>query len=155
MFRLCKRDANMRHRRPRMIDSSFTLGMSRGQVVPALNLEKIQLLLMLYDKAIRCMDEAVRLIEVGDVIGKNEQLIRAQDIVLQLSDALEKNASDTVARSISTNLERLYLYIYRRLIHGNLSIDRDAVLEARRLMETLYSAWTQAASGEPDLALSS
>ena len=98
------------------------------------------------------MDEAVSMIDSGDVIGKSEQLIRAQDIILQLSDALDKNSVDPIARSITHNLERLYLYIYRRLIHGNLSIDRGAVLEARRLMQTLYSAWSQAvAEGPPRL----
>tara|TARA_B100000315_G_C14345620_1_gene481629 strand:- start:92 stop:406 length:315 start_codon:yes stop_codon:yes gene_type:complete len=93
------------------------------------------------------MDDAVSLIDHGDPIGKSEQLIRAQDIVLQLSDALERNSTDPAAQSIADNLERLYLYIYRRLIEGNISIDREAIMEARRLMMTLYSAWSQAVSG--------
>lgn len=132
-----------------MVKHNLTPGMSQRQVVPAWNREKGQLLLRLYDKAMHCMDEAVRLIDAGDVVGKSEQLIRAQDIVLQLSDALDKESVDPMTLSITSNLERLYLYIYRRLIHGNLSIDRGAVLEARRLMQTLYSAWTQAVADGP------
>ena len=132
-----------------MVKHTLTPGMSQRQVVPAWNREKGQLLLRLYDKAMHCMDEAVRLIDAGDVVGKSEQLIRAQDIVLQLSDALDKESVDPMTLSITSNLERLYLYIYRRLIHGNLSIDRGAVLEARRLMQTLYSAWTQAVADGP------
>lgn len=132
-----------------MVKHTLTPGMSQRQVVPAWNREKGELLLRLYDKAMHCMDEAVRLIDAGDVVGKSEQLIRAQDIVLQLSDALDKESVDPITLSITSNLERLYLYIYRRLIHGNLSIDRGAVLEARRLMQTLYSAWTQAVADGP------
>ena len=132
-----------------MVKHTLTPGMSQRQVVPAWNREKGQLLLRLYDKAMHCMDEAVRLIDAGDVVGKSEQLIRAQDIVLQLSDALDKESVAPMTLSITSNLERLYLYIYRRLIHGNLSIDRGAVLEARRLMQTLYSAWTQAVADGP------
>jgi flagellar protein FliS len=135
-----------------MVKHTLTPGMSQRQVVPAWNREKGLLLLRLYGKAMQCMDEAVNLIDAGDVVGKSDQLIRAQDIVLQLSDALDTESVDPMARSITTNLERLYLYIYRRLIHGNLSIDRGAVLEARRLMQTLYSAWSQAvADGPPTL----
>ena len=47
------------------------------------------LLLMLYDKAISCMEEAIELIAAKDFVGKGERLIRAQEIVMQLCDALD------------------------------------------------------------------
>ena len=72
-------------------------------------------LLMLYDKAIKSMNEALELMANGDMVAKGERLIRAQDIVLQLSDALDPSTGE-----IADNLERLYLYIYRRLIRGNI-----------------------------------
>ena len=101
------------------------------------------LLLMLYDKAIRCMGEAVDLIEAGDMVGKGERLIRAQDIVLLLADALDKESGDPNATSIACNLERTYLYVYQRLIRGNNFLDRDAIREAMRLMGRLQEAWSQ------------
>ena len=113
---------------------------------------------MLYDRAIRCMEEAIELIDAGDMIAKGERLVQAQDVVLQLADALEKDTEDEQVRSISFNLERLYLYIYRRLIRGNTHLDRDAIREARRLMGTLYQAWEHiildAAPGSLEVAMS-
>lgn len=103
---------------------------------PAALADKGMLLLLLYDKAITCMDESLELMDAGDMIGKGESLLRAQEIVLQLSDALDKCAGD-----VAVNLERLYLYIYRRLIRGNVRLDREAILEARNLMSRLYQAW--------------
>ncbi len=93
-------------------------------------------LLLLYDKAIKSMTEALELIADGDMVGKGERLIRAQDIVLQLSDALDPSAG-----AIADNLERLYLYIYRRLIRGNIRLDTEAIVEARSLMTELLESW--------------
>jgi flagellar secretion chaperone FliS len=101
--------------------------------------DKRLLLLMLYSKAIACMDEALVMIDAGDMIGKGEKLIRAQDIVLELTDSLDLNAGD-----LAGNLSSLYTYIYRRLIRGNMRLDKEAIQEARLLMEQLYQAWQQA-----------
>ena len=93
-------------------------------------------LLLLYDKAIKSMTEALELIAKGDMVEKGERLIRAQDIVLQLSDALDPSTGE-----IADNLERLYLYIYRRLIRGNIRLDTEAIVEARSLMMELLESW--------------
>lgn len=93
-------------------------------------------LLLLYDKAIACMEEAIQLMDAGDLVAKSDRLIRAQDIVLELSDALDKGTGE-----IAHNLERIYVYIYRRLIRGNVHMDRAAIAEARELMKKLNSAW--------------
>jgi flagellar protein FliS len=103
---------------------------------PAVFSDKGLFLLLLYDKAISCMDKALSLIEQGDMVGKGDRLIHAQEIVLQLSDALDKSTG-----SIADNLERLYLYVYRRLIEGNVRLDRNAILEAKGIMSDLYNAW--------------
>ena len=103
---------------------------------PAVLSDKGLFLLLLYDKAISCMDEALSLIEQGDMVGKGDRLIHAQEIVLQLSDALDKSMG-----SIADNLERLYLYVYRRLIEGNVRLDRNAILQAKGIMSDLYNAW--------------
>lgn len=103
---------------------------------PAVLSDKGLFLLLLYEKAISCMDESLVLIDEGDMVGKGDCLIRAQEIVLQLSDALDKSTG-----AIADNLERLYLYVYRRLIQGNVRLDRGAITEARRIMNDLLEAW--------------
>ena len=102
--------------------------------------EKTHLLLLLYQKALRCIDQAVLDIEAGDMIKKSDELIRAQDIVLQLSDALDHCGDDG---GLTANLERLYLYIYQLLIKGNTRLDLDAIAEARKHLANLYGAWEQ------------
>ena len=103
---------------------------------PAVFADKELFLLLLYDKAISCMNEALELIDIGDMIGKGEKLIRAQDIVLVLNDALDESAGE-----VAFNLERLYRYVYRGLIDGNNRLNRNAIIEARTIMSELYDAW--------------
>ena len=67
---------------------------------PAVLSDKGLFLLLLYDKAISCMDKALSLIEQGDMVGKGDRLIHAQEIVLQLSDALDKSTGSIADRSI-------------------------------------------------------
>ena len=123
-----------------------------GEMVcgPAILADKGFFLLLLYDKAISCMNEALELIEAGDMIGKGEQLIRAQDIVLELSDALDKSTGE-----VAYNLERLYQYVYSRLISGNNLLDREAIVEARTVMSELYDAWRSIINGEDSAVVSS
>ena len=67
-------------------------------------------LLLLYDKALACMEEALELMEEGDMVAKSDRLIHAQDIVIELSDALDKSAGE-----IAFNLE-LYTVAKRTLV---------------------------------------
>ena len=69
---------------------------------PAVLSDKGLFLLLLYDKAISCMDEALTLIEQGDMVGKGDRLIHAQEIVLQLSDALDKSTGDIADNLVSS-----------------------------------------------------
>ncbi len=104
--------------------------------------EKTHLLLLLYQKALRCIDQAVIDIAAGEMVKKSDELIRAQDIVLQLSDALDHSNNDG---GLTANLERLYLYIYKLLIKGNTRLDLGAIAEARKHLVNLYGAWEQVA----------
>ena len=112
--------------------------------------DKSELLLQLYGKAMECMDEALDLIDAGDVVEKGRRLMRAQDIVLQLSDALDHQGT---GREMAANLERLYLYLYRLLIRGNNRLDCAAIGEARGLMFSLYAAWEQVVHGATEASL--
>ena len=113
--------------------------------------DKSDLLLKLYQKAMLCMDDALDLIERGEMVEKGKRLIQAQEFVMQLSDALDfQGEGDEVAE----NLNRLYIYVYRLLIRGNTRLDCEAIGEARVLMARLLTAWEQVAQG-PEPALPS
>lgn len=112
--------------------------------------DKSELLLKLYQKAMLCMDDALDLIERGEMVEKGKCLIRAQDIVMQLADALDYQGE---GHEVAANLDRLYLYVYRLLIRGNTRLDCEAIGEARELMARLLTAWEQVAQGpEPAVA---
>lgn len=114
--------------------------------------EQGQALLQLYRCAMECMGKAEGLIRSGDVVAKTEQLLHAQRIVLQLADALDPDPASPEAVTLAANLERLYLYIHRRLVRANNLLDPAAVREARRLMATLYPAWEQAVAATGGIA---
>ena len=106
--------------------------------------DKSELLLKLYKKAMLCMDDALELIELGQMVEKGKCLIHAQDIVMQLADALDYQGE---GYEVADNLNRLYIYVYRLLTRGNTRLDSEAICEARDLMARLLTAWEQAASG--------
>ena len=106
--------------------------------------DKSELLLKLYKKAMLCMDDALELIELGQMVEKGKCLIHAQDIVMQLADALDYQGE---GYEVADNLNRLYIYVYRLLTRGNTRLDYAAICEARELMARLLTAWEQAASG--------
>ena len=111
--------------------------------------DKSDLLLKLYQKAMLCMDDALDLIERGEMVEKGKCLIQAQEIVMQLSDALDYQGE---GYEVAANLNRLYIYVYRLLIRGNTRLDCEAIGEARVLMARLLTAWEQVAQGpEPVL----
>ena len=113
--------------------------------------DKSDLLLKLYQKAMLCMDDALDLIERREMVEKGKSPIQAQEIVMQLSDALDYQGE---GYEVAENLNRLYIYVYRLLIRGNTRLDCEAIGEARVLMARLLTAWEQVAQG-PEPALPS
>ena len=108
---------------------------------------KGKLIVMLYQGAIRFMKKAILLIEKKDMEGKGNCLIRAQDIILELLYALDQKMIEN-GDELALNLQRLYLYAYRRLVQANLRVDVQAIEEVVDLMANLLEAWEQVASGE-------
>lgn len=103
-----------------------------------------QLVLMLYDGALKAMaiarealerpDEDIRRIEVI-----NHQLQKAQNIILELQAGLDFDAGGEFAHT----LNRLYDYHYRRLLEANLRKDVKPVIEVERLLGSLRDAWAE------------
>ena len=108
---------------------------------------KGKLIVMLYQGAIRFMKRALILLEKKDMEGKGNALIRAQDIVLELLYSLDQGLLDQ-GDELALNLQRLYLYSYRRLVHANVHLDTDAEDEVIKLMENLLQAWEQVVDGD-------
>jgi flagellar protein FliS len=109
---------------------------------------KGKLIVLLYQGAIRFMKKALLAMERKDMEGKGQCLIKAQDIVLELLYAIDQKMLDN-GNELARNLQRLYLYSYRRLVQANIHVDPKAVEEVVALMENLLGAWEQVVTGEP------
>ena len=107
---------------------------------------KGKLIVMLYQGAIRFMKKGVLLLERKDMEGKGHSLIKAQDIVLELLYALDQDMLSK-GNELALNLQRLYLYSYRRLVWANTHADPGPVQEVIGLMTNLLEAWEKVAAG--------
>ena len=106
-----------------------------------------KLIVMLYQGAIRFMKKAILHLEQKDMEGKGNALIRAQDIILELTYALDQESLDR-GDELAVNLQRLYLYSYRRLVNANVRMEIEPIQEVIGLMEDLLEAWEQILQSE-------
>ena len=110
---------------------------------------KGKLIVLLYQGAIRFMRKSLAQLEQKDMEGKGKSLIKAQDIVLELLYALDQ---DMLAKGneLALNLQRLYLYCYRRLVRANMDMDQEPIKEVIELMGNLLEAWEKVVGSQVD-----
>jgi len=99
-----------------------------------------QILLSLYETAIRQSRQAAASIRAKNIIAKGRELQRAAAIIAELASTLDRS----VAPELCDNLERLYFYMQERLAEANAMLDPKPAEEVANLLETLHNAWTQA-----------
>jgi flagellar secretion chaperone FliS len=98
-----------------------------------------QLILLLYDGAIRFMRKASARIDANDIEAAHNYLVRSRDILGELLATLKPEKAGEVGR----NLQRLYVYIFNRLVEANLTKNNEIVAECVKLMSTLRDGWAQ------------
>lgn len=106
-----------------------------------------RLVLMMYDGALRFASQARQAIEDNNIEAANTYLGRVQDIVSELSAALDGNAGE-----IAANLEQMYEFVNRRLVEANIQKDTDPLDEAVGLLEELRDTWRQVVGGDGGVA---
>jgi flagellar protein FliS len=95
------------------------------------------LLLQLYQAAIRNLGQARTAIENGDVADAHHHLVRAQEIIGELKRTLDHERGGEIAERLAA----LYLYMHQRLIFANVHKDIEPVDEIRGLLRQLLAAW--------------
>lgn len=98
----------------------------------------LQLVIMMYDGAIRFSNLAKKAMEKKDIQNTNYYLQRTQDIINELIITLNPEAGE-----ISRNLERLYEYVNYSLIQANLNKDQAMLDNAIAILTTLRSGWVE------------
>jgi flagellar secretion chaperone FliS len=100
-----------------------------------------QLLVMLYDRLALDLERGEEALVDGDRDRAREQLLHAQDIVMELRASLRVEVWDGGPR-----LAALYAWLLQELIQANLKGDVRRVRDCRRIVEPLRDAWRQAAA---------
>lgn len=109
-----------------------------GQMVSTAGPEK--LLVMLFDRLVLDVQKARQLQQDGDFVAASEQLMHAQEIVLELRSSLRLDAWDGAAQ-----LSSIYGWLYQQLIKANVSRDVNITEDCLKIVEPLAETWRQAA----------
>jgi flagellar protein FliS len=108
-------------------------------VVEAQSRSPLELVVMLYDGAIRFAAQARDAHQRGDRFGRAAGVSRAMAIVAELQNTLDVDNG----REIASDLDRLYHYIMGRLLDVTRTGDPAALEETVRLLSTLRDGWVQ------------
>lgn len=98
-----------------------------------------QLILMLYEGAIKNLYMARQALDKNDFATTNTHLLKAQDIVLELQYSLNEGGGD-----IADGLNLLYDYIYRQLLEANISKDIAIIQQILGMLKELKETWAEA-----------
>ena len=96
-----------------------------------------RLIVMLYDGAIRFINEAVEAMRRRDYETQNARLQRAQKILAELISSLDFDKGGEIAE----NLFRLYTYMYNQLVEANIQDSIERLEHVIDLLTDLREAW--------------
>jgi flagellar secretion chaperone FliS len=117
-----------------------------------------QLIVMLYDGAVKQLDKALELLGLNnsgkrdpsriEVIGK--AIIKARDIITELMVSLDFDQGGEIAQ----NLFALYTWFNKELMEAHMSVDVARITVVRNMVNELRGAWVEtsaktSAAGRP------
>jgi len=107
-----------------------------------------QLVVMLYDEAIKKSDTAIALLgpeskpKPEDIERINVALGKAQDVITELMASLDFDVGGEIAR----DLFALYVWFGREMLEANIHKEVGRVSAVRKMLAELRGAWAEAAS---------
>jgi len=99
---------------------------------------KVKLVIMMYDGAIRFLNECIKKIEENDIAGRGLYLGKVQKIIGELHESINKRRGGEVAGS----LENAYNLITTKLTHANINGDIEQIEQSITILEGLRDAWS-------------
>lgn len=106
-----------------------------------------QLIVMLYDAAIRFMRNGIKGIEEKHIENAHNNIIKAEEILYELMSTLNTDEGGEIA----DHLLRLYDFMIWTLIEANTSKSIDKINEVLKLMIPLRDAWKEALAKEAEV----
>jgi flagellar protein FliS len=109
-----------------------------------------QLILMMYDGALQAVNQSIQCMEQKDVAGQSRFILKSQDIINELSLALDMKQGGEVSKT----LEQLYQFVLNQLIQANITSDKMYLESVIKVLTPLQDAWkkiAEASNDEPEI----
>jgi flagellar protein FliS len=98
-----------------------------------------QILLMLYEGAIKFTKLAIKAIENKNVAERGKNIMRAYDIIAELQVSLDHN----VGGDLPKQLDQLYTFILDQYTKSNIQGDAEPLKASIKILENLYGGWKE------------
>lgn len=103
--------------------------------------DPLQLIVILYDGAIQCLQEAQEYLRKRDISSRVRAVNRAVAIISELQASLNLKEGGEIADS----LDRLYVYMKGQIFKANYEQKAEPLAEVASLLGNLRSAWGELA----------
>lgn len=101
---------------------------------------KEQILLMLYQAAIKNCKKAMEAMDEKNLAKKGEHIGKLQDIVIELNNSLDFEVGGDVAKELAS----LYDYLLYASTQANIKIEKEPLQGCLKVLTTLYDGWSEA-----------
>ena len=109
-----------------------------------------QLIIMLYDEAVKHLDRALELLGInsggkkdpGNIEKISKSILKTQEIITELTVSLDFEQGGEIAK----NLFSLYSWFNKELLEANIQQDLRKVTTVRNQMHELRNAWAEIAA---------
>ena len=102
----------------------------------------LELVVMLYDGALRFLEQAADAMDRRDMPAKAEAMSRAFAIIAELQNTLNVRDGGELARQ----LDELYAHMHERLVDANIQRSSAPIRDVINLLRPLRDAWSQVAT---------
>ncbi len=116
------------------------------QQTAIMSASKEQVLLMLYEGAIRFTKMAIQAAEEGNVPERGKNILRAYDIILEFQASL----NHSVGGDLPKQLDQLYVYLLEQYTKANVSGDINALKSCLKILDNLYEGWVHVIKNKND-----
>ncbi|MCI5641162.1 MAG: flagellar export chaperone FliS [Lachnospiraceae bacterium] len=96
-----------------------------------------KLTLMLFDGAIKFSNIAIEGIEEGNIEKAHNNIIKVQNIIVEFRATLD------FKYPVAQEFDKVYDYIYRRLVEANMKKDKEIMEETLRHIRTMRDTWKE------------
>jgi len=113
-----------------------------------------QLVVMLYDEAVKCLDRGLELLgqnasgkkDPGNIEKISKSILKAQEIITELIVSLDFEQGGDIAKTLFS----LYTWFNKELLEGNISQDMRKITSVRNQLNELRSAWSEVVAKSPE-----